>query len=78
MVFTSLPIALKHGSGLVGFIWAMILIGLGAGAVKATFFPLLGDQYIQKKPRLVKQEDGKMAIVDATRTVQLIYNIYYW
>lgn len=78
LLFTSLPVALEHGSGLIGFIFAMILIGLGAGCVKATFFPLLGDQYIQKKPKLVMQKDGKLAVVDATRTVQLIYNIYYW
>lgn len=56
----------------------MIFIGLGAGCVKATFFPLLGDQYVQKKPKLVLQKNGELAIIDATRTVQLIYNIYYW
>lgn len=56
----------------------MILIGLGAGCVKATFFPLLGDQYVQKKAKLVMQKNGELAIIDATRTVQLIYNIYYW
>ncbi|TLD39696.1 putative peptide transporter [Venturia nashicola] len=78
LTLTSLPIALKHGSGVIGFVWAMILIGLGAGCVKATFFPFLGDQYIQKKAKLVTQKNGKLAIVDATRTVQLIYNIYYW
>ncbi|KAE9979842.1 hypothetical protein BLS_009395 [Venturia inaequalis] len=77
LVFTSLPVALEHGSGLIGFIWAMILIGLGAGCVKATFFPLLGDQYVQKKAKLVMQKNGELAIIDATRTVQLIYNIYY-
>ncbi|KAE9973412.1 hypothetical protein EG327_009099 [Venturia inaequalis] len=78
LVFTSLPVALEHGSGLVGFVWAMILIGLGAGCVKATFFPLLGDQYVQRKAKLVMQKNGELAIIDATRTVQLIYNIYYW
>lgn len=78
LVITSLPVALRHGSGLIGFVWAIILIGLGAGCVKATFFPLLGDQYVQRKPRLVMRRNGELAIVDATRTVQLIYNIYYW
>jgi POT family proton-dependent oligopeptide transporter len=42
MLITSLPISLRNDAGLGGLIAAMILIALGVGAVKATFFPFLG------------------------------------
>ncbi|KAF1984275.1 oligopeptide transporter [Aulographum hederae CBS 113979] len=78
LLCTSLPVALDHGAGIGGLVAAMILIGLGVGAVKAIYFPFLGDQYVQKKPQLVRQKNGELAIVDGTRTLQLIYNLYFW
>ena len=39
---TSLPSAIDQGAGVGGFAASLILIGLGAGSVKATFFALLG------------------------------------
>jgi POT family proton-dependent oligopeptide transporter len=49
MLFSSLPVALEHGAGLGGLIGSMILIGLGVGAVKATFFPFLGTFSLPRK-----------------------------
>ena len=37
-----------------------------------------GDQYVQKKPQLVQQKDGKMVVVDGPRTLQFMYNAFYW
>ena len=39
---------------------------------------VIGDQYVQKKPQLVRQRDGEQVIIDGTRTLQLLYNLYYW
>ena len=39
---TSLPVALKHDAGLPGLIVAMVFIGLGAGCIRANYFPFLG------------------------------------
>jgi POT family proton-dependent oligopeptide transporter len=39
---TSLPVALEGGGGVGGLSASMILIGIGAGGVKATFSPFLG------------------------------------
>lgn len=75
---TSLPSALDRGAGVGGLAASLVLIGLGAGAVKATFFALLGDQYIQRKPQLEEREDGRKVIVDGPMTLTLMYNAYYW
>lgn len=94
LLLTSLPVALDHGAGLPGLVLAMIFIGLGAGCIRATYFPFLGncacfriveylphllpgDQYVQKKPQLSCKNE-KYVIVDGTRTLQLLYNLYYW
>ncbi|KAL8996292.1 MAG: hypothetical protein Q9169_004178 [Polycauliona sp. 2 TL-2023] len=37
-----------------------------------------GDQYAQKKPQLSRHKNGEFTIVDGTRTLQLLYNLYYW
>ena len=37
-----------------------------------------GDQYVQKKPQLVLQKNGELAIVDGPLTLQYMYNVYYW
>ncbi|KEZ41454.1 hypothetical protein SAPIO_CDS7590 [Scedosporium apiospermum] len=78
LVTTSIPDALNQGAGIGGLATCLVLVGLGVGSVKATFFPLLGDQYVQKKPQLVQSENGARVIVDGPRTIQLMYNAYYW
>lgn len=78
LLLTSLPTSLQHNAGIGGFVGAMISIGLGAGSIKATFFPFLGDQYVQQKPMLKIKNDGSRVIVDGGRTLQLIYNLYFW
>ncbi|KAF3799835.1 putative peptide transporter ptr2 [Colletotrichum gloeosporioides] len=78
MFATALPSSLDNGAGLPGLIVAMILIGLGVGATKATISPFIGDQYKQKTPQLVRQKDGLPAVVDGTRTLQFLYNAFYW
>lgn len=37
-----------------------------------------GDQYVQKVPQLVRQNNGNWVIVDGPRTLQFMYNAYYW
>ncbi|KAK1845505.1 oligopeptide transporter [Colletotrichum chrysophilum] len=78
MFASALPSSLDNGAGLPGLIIAMVLIGLGVGATKATISPFIGDQYKQKPPQLVRQKDGLPAVVDGTRTLQFLYNAFYW
>ncbi|KAK7420418.1 peptide transporter ptr2 [Neonectria magnoliae] len=44
MFTTSLPVALDHGAGVPGLAVAMILLGLGVGATKATVSPFIGEE----------------------------------
>lgn len=78
LTITALPSAIDRGAGVGGLAASLILIGLGAGAVKATFFALLGDQYVQRKPQLEERKNGKKVIVDGPMTLTLMYNAYYW
>ncbi|KAL1844005.1 hypothetical protein VTJ49DRAFT_6409 [Mycothermus thermophilus] len=78
MFGTSLPAALDRGAGIPGLAVTMLFIGLGVGCVKSTISPFIGDQYPQGKPRVVRQKDGKLAVVDSSRTIQFMYNAFYW
>ncbi|UPX19242.1 peptide transporter ptr2 [Ascochyta rabiei] len=78
MLTTSLPVALDHGAGFPGLIAAMVLIALGVGAIKATISPFIGDQLPKYKPQVVVQKDGTLAVENAARTLQLLYNAFYW
>ncbi|KAK4124396.1 oligopeptide transporter [Parathielavia appendiculata] len=78
MFATSLPVALDNGAGIPGLALSMVFIGLGVGAVKSTISPFIGDQYAQKKPRVVRQKNGKLAVVNGSRTIQFLFNAFYW
>ncbi|KAK3346085.1 oligopeptide transporter [Lasiosphaeria hispida] len=78
MFATSLPVALESGAGVPGLALSMVLIALGIGGIKSTMSPFIGDQYPQQKPRVVRQKNGDLAIVDGPRTIQFIYNAFYW
>ncbi|GAB1319782.1 peptide transporter ptr2 [Madurella fahalii] len=78
MFVTSLPVALDSGAGVPGLAVSMLLMGLGVGGVKSTISPFIGDQYVQRKPQLVRQKDGTLSIVDGSRTIQFLYNAFYW
>jgi POT family proton-dependent oligopeptide transporter len=37
-----------------------------------------GDQLPQGKPQVLRQKNGKLVVVDSSRTLQLLYNAFYW
>lgn len=77
LVGTSVPRGLRVGVGLPGLAVSMVFIALGAGSVKACFVPFLGDQLGGRKER-VEMRGGRKVIVSPERTLQFVYNAYYW
>lgn len=78
LFITSLQVVTKFSVKIFGLGFAMILLGLGTGGIKATIFPFIGDQYTVSTPQLVVTKKGKCVIADRTLTLQYIYNVFYW
>lgn len=80
MFATSLPVALDNGAGVPGLAVSMIFTALGVGGIKSTISPFIGDQYREnhKEGRVIRLKNGKLAIADGSRTIQFIYNAFYW
>ncbi|KAJ5121021.1 uncharacterized protein N7515_008982 [Penicillium bovifimosum] len=77
LVCTSIPTALQHGSGIGGFIVAILIIGLGTGGIKSNVAPLIADQYKRKKMAISTTKKGERVIIDPALTIQRIYMIFY-
>ncbi|KAJ5401262.1 uncharacterized protein N7487_007158 [Penicillium crustosum] len=77
LVCTSIPTALEHGSGIGGFIVAILIIGLGTGGIKSNVAPLIADQYKRKKMAITTTKKGERVVIDPALTIQRIYMIFY-
>jgi POT family proton-dependent oligopeptide transporter len=76
---TSIPTALAHGSGLGGFVAAIVVIGLGTGGIKSNVAPLIADQYRRRQMAIgTDPKTGERVIIDPAITIQRIYMIFYW
>lgn len=77
LVTTSTSKALEKRASVPGLGIAMVFISLGAGSVKACYVPFLGDQLGGRKER-VEMRKGRIVVVSPQRTLQFVYNSYYW
>jgi POT family proton-dependent oligopeptide transporter len=76
---TSIPSALSHGSGLGGFVVAIIIIGLGTGGIKSNVAPLIADQYKRRQMAIGHdKKTGERIIIDPAITIQRIYMVFYF
>ncbi|KAL6809751.1 PTR2 domain-containing protein [Trichoderma sp. SZMC 28015] len=78
LFITSLPVVKTQSTKVVGLGFAMILLALGTGGVKATASPFIGDQYAETAPQLIITKKGERVVTDRALTLQYIYNVSYW
>ena len=70
LFITSLPVSIEHGISFVGLIIALLIIGLGAGGIKANTSPLIAEQYQRTKQKLHTRSNGEKVIIDPETTIQ--------
>ncbi|KAL7904102.1 PTR2 domain-containing protein [Trichoderma velutinum] len=78
LLITSLPVVKTQITKVVGLGFAMVLLALGTGGVKATASPFIGDQYAETVPQLIVTKKGENVVTDRALTLQYIYNVSYW
>ncbi|KAI9893342.1 MAG: peptide transporter ptr2 [Vezdaea aestivalis] len=74
---TALPTAIDNNASLGGLIAAMIVIGLGTGAIKSNVSTLIAEQIQNTNAVIRTLKSGERVIVDPAITVQRVYMIFY-
>ncbi|CAG8564844.1 7002_t:CDS:2 [Ambispora leptoticha] len=77
LTITATPAATSIGASLPGLVFAMIIIGLGAGGIKTNVSVMVAEQYTKKKPFIRTLKSGEKVIVDPTLTIQSIFAWFY-
>jgi POT family proton-dependent oligopeptide transporter len=73
LVGSSVPSALVHPNGaLTGLIVAIIIMGVGAGCIKANVSPMVAEQYTGKL-RKKTLASGEVVLISPALTYQRIY-----
>jgi POT family proton-dependent oligopeptide transporter len=78
ILLTSLPVSLRHGAGLPGWIVGAIIVAIGTGGIKSNVSPLVADQYQKTRMYIRTLKSGERVIVDPNVTITRIYNLFYW
>jgi POT family proton-dependent oligopeptide transporter len=77
LVATATPPSLANPQGaLAGLIVSILIMGLGAGCIKANVSPLIGEQYTGKL-RKETLKSGEVVLKDPAITIQSMYMYFY-
>ena len=77
LVGTSVPSSLAHPDGaLAGLIVAIIVMGIGAGSIKANVSPMIAEQYTGKL-RKKTLPSGEVVLISPALTYQRIFMCKY-
>lgn len=78
LVVTATPTSIKSGAAFGGLIASMVIIGLGAGAIKANVTPMCVEQYRNVGAFVKTLKSGESVVVDPDLTVQRMFMWFYW
>lgn len=76
LVISSLKITANCAAPL--FITSLVFIAAGMSGVNGLLAAFVGDQYTTDDGAIVTTRRGKRIVTDRGRTIETIYNIYYW
>lgn len=75
---SSLPGVLDDGASPGLFIAALVLVAVGMSGANGVMAAFIGDQYTKDGGYVTTTRMGQLVIVDKARTLESIYNLYYW
>ena len=78
LFISSLPRVLDSGAGPGLFIASLVLIAVGMSGANGVMAAFIGDQYTKVGGHVVTMKNGRRVVVDRGRTLESIYNLYYW
>lgn len=76
LFISSLAAVADHATGI--FVTALVFIAVGMSGVNGLLAAFVGDQYTTEDGAIVTTRQGERIIVDRARTIESIYNAYYW
>ena len=77
LVGTSVPSSLAHPNGaLAGLIVSIIIMGIGAGSIKANVSPMIAEQYTGKLRKKILPS-GEVVLISPALTYQRIFMCEY-
>ncbi|KAL8790862.1 MAG: hypothetical protein Q9195_006187 [Heterodermia aff. obscurata] len=78
LFISSLPRVLDSGAGPGIFITSLVFIAIGMSGANGVMAAFIGDQYTKEGGHVVTTKSGKRVMIDRGRTLESIYNLYYW
>ncbi|KAF3481854.1 uncharacterized protein GIQ15_04613 [Arthroderma uncinatum] len=60
------------------FVVSLVLIAVGMSGVNGLMASFVGDQYTVEDGNIITNRKGEHVIIDRARTLESIYNMYYW
>ncbi|GKT55655.1 oligopeptide transporter [Colletotrichum tofieldiae] len=76
LLLSSIPVLASRSAGL--FITALVFIAVGMSGANGLLAAFVGDQYTTEDGTVVTTRSGERIVVDRARTIESIYNAYYW